>query len=354
VDGSRAPTVFRYAAVVRRLPAAAPIAVLALAFACGPPRAAQFVGADGSRDWWTIQCRGDEEACWNQAKAACQSSFTVHELRAPKGPPEHLDLQVHDGVLPTGTSVSGKVVVMSCAAPTVAPKEVAGPECLSSPPRPNTCDDADGETFTTGRRYLARASGEGGEAAANAKTAETALNELRTISDALDADVAALAASVAAVDGVVKSITDFPRTFRMKPARVKALVKGALANGNVAVPADVRAEAVDDLKALLASVKETGDALTAAPAKATALVEKVATARARVPVLTDAASRALDATVIDPHVAAADRAKAKSELVDLPARKTESLGKLDEVRARATEMSETATQALARLRATVS
>jgi len=329
------------------------VASLAALVACGPPRASQFVGQDGSRDWWTVECRGDEEACWAQAKAVCVGSFQVHELRAGDRPPEPVTLTVKDGAVPSGTSVAGKVLVLSCSGASAPPRYAAGPECPASPPRMNHCDDAAGEEFRTGRAYLAPPAS-ASDASSDLKGAEATLDELRKLTDGVDAEVTALVEPVRAVDAVVKSLADLPRTFRMKPARVKAMAKAALGSGSVTVPSDVRPEAVDDVKELLGRLKATFDALSAIPDRAAALHEKLTERRAKLAQLTVKARTAFAAVVAGAHATAEEKATAESDLRELGELKEGAAKKLDALDATLNALPARATEALSRLGAAAS
>ncbi len=336
-----------------RLPLVAPSLFLALA-ACGPPRASQFVGQDGSRDWWTVRCGGDEAACLRQASEACSGGFDVHELRVGHDPGQPLSLHARDGALPSlasGTRIARATLVLTCASATVPPRAVAGPECRTSPPRPGHCDEAAGLAFRTGRTYLPPE--EGTTPAALAKAAADApgdaLRELRTIADGLGAEVAAVGEPIAAIDAVVKELADFPRANHLKPAMVKALAKAALGGKDLALPEQLSPKVTDDLSLLLAHVKAADAALRAAPDRAARLLEKVATRHARAKVLADAASAPLLATRADAHASAADRANADEHLAEVQELQVAARKKLDTIRTTVTELSSHIMQALAKL-----
>jgi hypothetical protein len=264
-----------------RVSLALPALILVLA-GCPPPRATQFVGQDGSRDWWTVECGEDEVACWSQAKAACHDNFKVHEIRKGEAPPQSLALTVHEGVvpeLPAKSAIRDQTLVITCDAPTVPPRFVAGPECATSPPRPNHCEDAAGLSFSTGRTYLPPAVD--GARPVVSETKETpppdaALAELRTLTDGLDEEIAAIAEPLASVQGVATAIRDFPRTYRMNPAQWKAIVKAQLGQGTATLPTNLRPEVMDDMGSLLAKVKAADSVLRATSAKAEALLDKIA------------------------------------------------------------------------------
>src|SRR5579871_560171 len=199
---------------------------LTLAGCARPPTAIQFVGHDGSRDWWNVECSDDEAACWAQAKAACHDNFKLHELRDDHGSSRTVELEARDGVipeLPSGKTVRGKTLVLTCSSPTVPPAAVGGPECATSAPRANHCDVAAGLAFTTGRIYLAPSAKGSPEATAEAKDAEAsegsasspALAELRDLADGLAEEAEAAAEPLASVDRVAKAVHDFPSTYRV-------------------------------------------------------------------------------------------------------------------------------------------
>jgi hypothetical protein len=308
---------------------------------CGPPKASQFIGQDGSRDWWSVECGEDETACWSQAKAACHDSFELHELRKGKAPPEALSLGVHDGViprLPAGSTIRGKTILITCNAPTVPPRFVAGPECATSPPRPNHCDDADGFTFSTGRTYLPPA-GEGAQAVAvetietkGKVTPEAALAELRTLADGLDPEVDALGQPLALAEGVAKAIHDFPRTYRINPAQWKAIVKAQIGPGTTPLPANLRPEVIEDMSLLLAKAKAADAALSATTPKAEALLEKIASRLAKVDTLAPLASAHWDALKKSATASASEKAAADAGVAQVLELQFETRRKLEAIR----------------------
>jgi hypothetical protein len=320
-----------------RLTIALPVLSLILA-SCGPPKASQFVGKDGSRDWWNVECGADEAACWSQAKAACHDSFELRELRSAKSPPQGLALSVRGSVipeLPAGSTVRGKTIVITCSASTVPPRFVAGPECATSPPRPNHCDDADGLTFTSGRTYLPPSTEGAPEIVVETKgalAAEAALAELRGLGDGLDPELDAIGQPIAAAEGVAKAAHDFPRTYRINPAQWKALIKAQLGQGTATSPTNIRPEVIEEMTALLAKVKATDAALSATIPKAEALLEKIATRLARVGVLAPLASARWDAVQKNASASAADRAAAETGAAVVVKVEAETRQKLEMIR----------------------
>jgi len=327
-------------------------ALLLILSSCGPPHAKQFVGPDGSREWWAVECRGDQAACLHQASEACRGSFEAHEVRSRAGAAEALALSVHDAVippLPPGATIDGKTLVVTCAAPTIPPRSVAGPECASSPPRPNHCDVAAGITFTTGRTYLPGNVVGTVVAPLDGLTPESALAELRVIADGLDAEVDAVAAPILAVDAVVKALRDFPRTYRVKPAQVKALAKATLAGRTVTLPPDLRPEVAEELSGLLVHLKAADTAVSATPDRAAALLAKISTRHARVKVLAAAATAPWDAKLRDPGTSAAEKATADANIAEVQELQVDARKKLDVVRTHVTDLSSQIMQALAKL-----
>jgi hypothetical protein len=272
---------------------------------------------------------------------------TGPETTAPSQP---VELQVHGGVAPTGPSVAGKVLVITCAAPTVAPASVAGPECGGGPPRPNHCDDATGLTFTTGRTYLPAIAAKAGEDAHDAALSpDEALAELRTIADGLEAEVRAIADPIAAIDGVARALHDFPATYRLKPADVKAWARASIAGKSVALPADLRPEIAEELSTLLARVRSADAALRATPDRAAVLLEKVAARHARVQVLAAAAEANASATLARAGGSADERAAADARVAEVQTLQVDARRKLDAIRTNVTNLSATIMQALAKL-----
>ncbi len=336
-----------------RVRRAGTIALLFVLAGCAPPRATQFIGKDGSRDWWAIECHRDQAACWRQANAACHDSFAVHELRSgpePDAGAQPLELTVHDGVPPGNAAIAGKVVVLTCAAPTIPPRAVAGPECASSPPRPNHCDEADGLTFTTGRTYLSPlAAKEAPAGVAEVKGPDEALAELRTVADGFDADVQAIADPIAAVDAIAKALKDFPSTYRMKPAQVKVWARASIAGKDVTLPADLQPDVAADLRSLLARVKAVDAAVRGTSELAAKLLEKIARRHARVRVLALAASAPSNATLANPGASVADRANADAKVTEIQDLQLEGRKKLDAIRTNVTNLSAGIMQAMAKL-----
>jgi hypothetical protein len=332
------------------------VGLLLAPLACGAPHAVQFVGDDGSRDWWSIECRGDSAACWAQAKAACHDDFVVHELRSASGAKEPLSASVKGGQLgdvPAGTHVEGKALVITCATPTVPPHAVSGPECRASEPRPNHCDEARGLTFTTGRLYLPP----GDAGVVNAAPAvvvadispELALEELKTIATGLDGEAAAIEASLLAVDNVVRELHDFPGMYRVKPLVVKTLARGVLGGKDAPPPPEMRAEIGTELTTLLDHVRSADQGVRKAPDQASALLAKIATRHARVKTLAAIAAAKANATLASPTATADDKAKADSDLSDVQKLQVDDRKKLDALRAHVTDLSSQIMQALAKL-----
>jgi len=315
---------------------------------CAPPRATQFVGQDGSRDWWTVECGGDDVACWSQAKAACHDNFKVHEIRKGSGPPQSLELSVHEGVvseLPTGSIIRDATLVITCDAPTVPPRSVAGPECATSPPRPNHCEDAAGLSSRTGRTYLPSSVADGAHAvdvAVDAKdhpTADAALAEMRTLTDGLEDEVAVLAEPLGPVEGVASAVRDFPRTYRINPAEWKALVRAQLGQGTATLPTNLKPEVMDDMGSLLARVKAVDAALRATSSKTGALLDKIAARLARLHTVAVAASARWEAVQKSASATAAEKAAAEASIDQVQELQVETKKKLDAIRSNAMRLS---------------
>lgn len=278
-----------------------------------------------------------------QASDACRGSFEAHT------PVAFVATDSTPATPPVGTLVHQELVV-KCAGPTVPPDAVVGPECSTSPPRPNHCDVAKGETFTTGRTYLPLLGDSvPHEVVRDGLTPEAALAELRTIADGLDAEVDAVAKPLQDLDSVVKAMTDAPRTYRLKPAQVKALAKGTLGGRSVAMPPDMRPEIAEELRSLLGRVKGENDALLATPDKASALLEKLANRHARVKVLATAASQPATTKLTDPSATPAEKTTADASVAEIQELQIAARKKLDAIRTHVTELSSQIMQALAKL-----
>ena len=331
------------------------MAACAALLGCAPPRATQFVGQDGSRDWWTVECGSDEAACWTQAKAACHDNFEVREVRAGRSAPQPLVASVRDGVvpsLPASVEIREKALTILCASPTLPPPFVAGPECGTSPPRPNHCEDAAGLTFRTGRTYLLPVPPGSSSVATDATeplAPDAALAELRALTDGLDLEMDAIGKPIAAVDGIVTEVRDFPRTYRVNASQWRALVKAELGHGRVTLPSNLRQEVKDDMAALLVKLRAADAALSATPAKAEALLEKIAVRHARVHALGVAASAHWVQVQKDPNATAAERADADAGLADIAQLQVDTRTRLDAHRTNLTALSSQILQALTRL-----
>jgi len=275
-----------------------------------------------------MRCGSDEGACWHQADEACHGSFDLRELHARSGAVEAVNVGVRDGATPTGTAIAGREIVLRCAAPVVPPAVTAGPECLTSVPRPNHCDAADGETFKTGRTYLPPdVTPTAASADANA---DAALAELQTLADDLGPQIDALRKPVDDVPALLKSLAELPRAYRLKPARVKALAKLAIAGGETTAPRDIREEVADDVTALLIHLKATASGLGAMPTSTTALLTAISAREAKVPALADAASARKGGKDVTQLKAAALKQleDARMKVSALPAQATQALAKL--------------------------
>ncbi len=328
--------------------------VSVLLVGCGPIHATQVVGPDGSRDFWELECRGSEVACLQQASDACHGAWQAHEIRESPVRSEAVSFSADDGGLPNlpkDVHIGGKTLVVKCKVAVAAPRAVFGPECKMSPPRPNHCDAAQGDTFRTGRVYLPP-----GEAAPPIVTPaeeglapDAALAELRTIADGLDADVDAVAQPIEAIDGIAKALRDFSRTYRVKPGMVKSLGKATLGGQTITVPADVRPEIADELKALLARVKAADAALQGTPEKSAKLLAVIATRHARVKTLATAAAAPSNATLKDPHATSKDKATAEAHVAEIQELQLDARKKLDALRTKVTDLSAQIMQAIAKL-----
>ncbi len=323
---------------------------------CGPVRATQVVGQDGSRDWWELECGHSEVACLQQASETCQGAWQAHEVRESAVRTESVSFSASADRgslpnLPKDVHIGGKTLVVKCSGPVVPPRAAFGPECRMSPPRPNHCDVAQGDTFRTGRTYLPP-----GEAAPTlvapsdeGLTPDAALAELRTIAEGLDADVDAVAQPIEAIDGIAKALRDFSRTYRVKPGMVKSLGKATLGGQTITVPADVRPEIADELKALLSRVKAADAALQGTPEKSAKLLAVIATRHARVKTLATAAAAPANATLNDPNATPKDKATAEARVAEIQELQLDARKKLDALRTKVTDLSAQIMQAIAKL-----
>jgi hypothetical protein len=57
----------------------AAVSVLVACAAAPYGKSVQFVGPDGSRDWWAIECAGDDALCWRQAGQSCPNGYQVQD-----------------------------------------------------------------------------------------------------------------------------------------------------------------------------------------------------------------------------------------------------------------------------------
>jgi hypothetical protein len=302
-----------------------------------------------------VECGEDELACWSQAKAACHDSFKVHEIRKGSAPPQSLVLGVHDGVvpqLPTGSTIRDGTLVITCEVPTVPPSFVGGPECTTSPPRPNHCEAAAGLSFSTGRTYLPQSVDGGRAVVIDTKanpTPDAALAEMRGLSDGLEEEAAAVAeVPLAAVEGVANAVGDFPRTYRMNPAQWKALVKAQLGDGTVTLPANLKPEVLDEMGSLLAKVKEADTALRTASSKTAALLDKIAARQARLHTVGLEASAHWEAVQKNASASAAEKAEADAGIDVVRELQVEMRKKLDAIRSNVMRLSSQILSARAR------
>jgi hypothetical protein len=106
-----------------------------MATACGGAavRSMQFRGPDGSTDWWSISCRGDNALCLREARETCPHGYDTADRS------DHDDVEVHSRTVVAGgpyvatgitrtrttTTTNGEMTIKchgrSLAAPSVEP-----------------------------------------------------------------------------------------------------------------------------------------------------------------------------------------------------------------------------------------
>ena len=194
-----------------------------------------------------------------------------------------------------------------------------------------------------------------GKPAASASASVTPLEELQGIPKDLNADVADLTKPIDDTQAVIDQIGALPKKYGFTAADMAAMCKATINDGtvDVKVNGNLSDDAKAEIKAALEKLKGVVAGLKATPNKVVALGKKAAVDTAKVPVLATRVTTEASAASANPFGSADSKAKAKADLDSVKQVQADVNKSITDVQAKVTGIPAMATDALAKLTATL-
>lgn len=188
---------------------------------------------------------------------------------------------------------------------------------------------------------------------ATAEADVNAMEELKGISAELTAQVDLIMSPINEVDTLVDELTQMPAKLNVNAEALMNLCKCSFDGQSVSVDAEFTADAAvkAEVEALLAKIVIIKADLEATPDKVTQLAGLTTESVAKVPVLATKAQTSAQAKLANPFAKEEDKAQAQADLDAVVSVKADAEASIEDAKAKATELPQLATSALAKLTA---